>query len=1031
MNRRSGTSTMRLDQACQQVFLPLVQLIRHQYPLRNAIPKKPGPKTVAGRKHDYLAWLVVSINGDRVLSCKETRSEETRDARYGALRKFWDDHKGRGGLFAKGELSRKVFRPGGPSAVALISPCVSAASTNGLKLALNELHEAVSERSQPPRVVSISQEFDERIRKATDGLTPRAILRKQHNLLFQRLCAIRDSVIQEEGGRFWIEHRDLLNLRGFIPYYGWLVSHDPDARVWIYLQAPMPTILAENLQYQGGVILCLSGLPQNQSDAFAMLRTVGWVCHNNFETVAALAAHAGSDRHEAYLGGLSAAINAKKLLLEAMDAGTSDTLLRTPRNDPAHYTKEAPSALSALHPFLAGLRDFRWVSLFEWDEAYGKLFRVGWELHHRAISPRQGDSPMEDKKFWVKLYNARQRFSHAADALQELSPHDKCGDDKAIVLLGEVLFAHSFHKSPVIFVCRKRGEKDFGCDPAEDAKGHGALRRRHNYLFICFDALMPALLPILAECAKRLVTPCGKATTDSDYKKHVWSCFRKLENEVDDAIIKEFVETALKKFETSLGTILNSDDREHFGKRLIRHMIWVFLHEVQPEHAFRCIAYFPSRIKPNTPSGGCMIAFDKLPSAEDLLLIDNYVTDYFMAKNLVSAEFEPDLPCVYTSAGFERTMLTELERVLVEHESCTLGIAFLDIDGLKEINERMMRYALGSAVIRCFSVALAGYVSKDPNTTFLIGHRGGDEFVIGSISTADGNKSEEDLASVCRDFRPALMNSWKDGVRQEYAFFQRQGRIPRDQDAGGNNGGELTDLLKVLDEDLKGLHFTAGVASIQVNRLPTKNESMLGSYEKGMTYAEKACYVAKRLMRGSIIVLSKQLREGEKREQARENNEEYRVDEKQLVYLSETEVTNAETRFKDEKQMSNLLHVVRGECKVDKTLVPIAARVAEYFCHRFTARLGREGHVFASMHAVEADGETLGTSFVQMYFCGAKHADVNDVSRDVWHVWGECEKVLKTECESVGTPKWKHVAQSAYIGSATGWEQAKKLPIPT
>lgn len=178
----------------------------------------------------------------------------------------------------------------------------------------------------------------------------------------------------------------------------------------------------------------------------------------------------------------------------------------------------------------------------------------------------------------------------------------------------------------------------------------------YNYVFVTFDTYMKDLLPILNEGARRV-----REVGQDDYASFLDDIYETFVHTIREPRITQLTHTLRKHFERKLHPSLSHAAK--FGEMLIRHFIWVFLHEPHPDSAFSCLAYFPSRIKPDVPSGGCLLAFDDVPSATDLILIDNYVSDYFVAKSLISSEFETDFPCALTNKGFERSLVTAVKRV--------------------------------------------------------------------------------------------------------------------------------------------------------------------------------------------------------------------------------------------------------------------------------------------------------------------------------------------------------------------------------
>lgn len=365
-------------------------------------------------------------------------------------------------------------------------------------------------------------------------------------------------------------------------------------------------------------------------------------------------------------------------------------------------------------------------------------------------------------------------------------------------------------------------------------------------MFLTLDMIMQELLPIV-QAEARTIDGLGVAY---DYGTGLDRCYKTFTNKIGGNESKKLGEAILKHFETTLHPTLK--DKDNFAKKIIMHIIWVFLHETNPNAAFQCIVYFPSRIKPDMPSGGCLIAFDTMPSPIILFLVDNYVSDYFLARSLLNSEFETDYPCTLTNKGFERALLTSVQRIIREEgKEANLTLAFLDIDGLKKINDTTKSHILGTVAIRAFAESVASHITQEFRLTFgnkakiFFGRWGGDEFLIGVLSSESHSQTdpENKLEKLCKDITES--KEWGKYIESAIKHFADQQRISESkEDAKTNLNNALNDGK---------FSFTAGIGSCSFS---STSDHFFQKYEKLRNDVDKVCYIAKHFRRGSILKLT-------------------------------------------------------------------------------------------------------------------------------------------------------------------------------
>jgi len=459
---------------------------------------------------------------------------------------------------------------------------------------------------------------------------------------------------------------------------------------------------------------------------------------------------------------------------------------------------------------------------------------------------------MDNDDYWANIAIAVSRFNHAASAMEYLHEND------LIELLGNILFAQSSRKCPVIISCNRKSEVSGVENVNHIPDGYEPLKEKYGYMFLTLDMIMEQLLSIVQGEAETV----GGRGVDYDYVKGLGRCYKAFTEKIGEGKSKKLGKEILKHFETTLHPTLK--DPENFAKKLIKHIMWVFLHETKPNDAFQCLVYFPSRIKPDMPSGGCLIAFNTMPSPKILFLVDNYVSDYFLARSLLNSEFETDYPCTLTNKGFERAVLTSVQRIIREEKKeANFTLAFLDMDGLKKINDTTKSHILGTVAIRAFAESVASHITQDFRSAFgddakiFFGRWGGDEFLVGVLSSGPHGRTvidkkskalqtEQKLKELCDKIKEST--GWDKYIPEAIVHFIGQQRI------SGTADDALATLMPVL---VKGrLHFTAGIGSCSFS---STSDHFFQRYERLRNDVDKVCYIAKHFRRGSVLKLTDEI----------------------------------------------------------------------------------------------------------------------------------------------------------------------------
>lgn len=74
-----------------------------------------------------------------------------------------------------------------------------------------------------------------------------------------------------------------------------------------------------------------------------------------------------------------------------------------------------------------------------------------------------------------------------------------------------------------------------------------------------------------------------------------------------------------------------------FLTKLLRYLVWLVAHDIKTN----VVVYFPSTIKPETPAGGVLIGFNKLPSASTLIAVQEFVNNIFAVKGYMLSDLDP------------------------------------------------------------------------------------------------------------------------------------------------------------------------------------------------------------------------------------------------------------------------------------------------------------------------------------------------------------------------------------------------------
>jgi GGDEF domain-containing protein len=845
-------------------FLPLVHVLRSQFLIQgqsetddNATPS------------DVLKWLVVSEDiedqkASRLLSCSDTRTDGTRKDKYEKLRDLWIENQS--SCFPHGELSKWVFKHASSDVVVVLR---SATNIDYYRQWLKDLKEtnAWSFNSDTEYILILDDFLTKDIfnyEKIGEPDTLPAFLSELERLSSSSLAEVTKRILWPQ----W--ESPVWNEKDLACYFAWLICHDLDAQAWIYMRPPH--ISYHYTPYpdsQTGVLICLGFLPKSEDLALRYLDTLGWGVANAFETTSLLLTK--PDAEHLYIVGAYSEMQAKGALLNQIWNRNADLSYRLPRRQHSdvqtnrrHRHTYVP--LACLFPYLSSANNLglRWASFFEWDPVDDMLDRIGWAIGSGWPLVQER---LKDEDYWEQTQEAITHFSKAAKVMHSLHRENK------IELLGDILFAQSSKKSPVVITCRLeggfKGDETITRPPKEE---HDLLDKdAYNYVFVTFDTFMADLNPILKDGAKKV---CD--IRPDSYANFLDELYNEFVRAVTPKRIAKITQVLREHFERKLHPSLSH--AEKFGELLIRHLIWVFLHETKPNSSFTCLAYFPSRIKPDIPSGGCLLAFNEVPSTTNLLLIDNYVSDYFLAKSLIASEFETDFPCALTNKGFERSLITSIKRAFhYAEKDAVLTLAFMDLDGLKSINDTTKEHILGTVVIRVFSEILAECLD-DPNSPVnklgredydvFFGRWGGDEFLVGIVKSIEKGSKDNAVQNEIKYIEEILFSQivlvqnslkWKCTSDIDKFFsgslehFRRQKRIEPYKDLEQPDPS-LAKLKGIFGSSPPS--FTAAIGSTKLRHTADKNdEHPVKIYEDLRSQVDKACYLAKQSKRGSVLYL--------------------------------------------------------------------------------------------------------------------------------------------------------------------------------
>lgn len=806
--------------AARRAFLPLVHALR-----------SPFLSPFEGDAYPILKWLAVTANGERDVSCKDTCSDKDRAARYDLLRRVWK-HKSLG-LEDRGELSKCLFNLD-PSILTIILRSDDKESHTA-----TIIKEWVDDFSETTGLWSnYSVSFLKDLIGLPGELLQHIITAENESQFVTAITKVRE---QNPKDKPVIGFPCDWTTQALAEYFAWLICHDHDACAWLYFPVPKDNLFSP-ANVELGVVACLGKLPDNANIANRFLDTLAWGVASAFEAVSFLEQQpaAGGNTQVLHHYSIHSEIHAKSILLKQIHAVHADQLVALPRTaDVAERYRHVFAPLACTFPFLTSVSTLRWASFLDWDPTYDTLHRSGWAMGPGW--PNISNRVKENESYWAELKRDVARFQSAAEVMQNLH------EDKTIELLGSILFARSFKKCPLVITCYRNGKK-------WRSEGHEILGKRYQYLFLRLDSVMPQLLPHLEAAARE----CDNG--EMDYNKLINKCYTAVKNEPACINLEQSI---LDTFKSTLHPLI--EEEKTFGARILKHLIWVMLHESRPNEAFQCLAYFPSRIRPNMPSGGCLVAFDELPPPDELLLLDNHLANHFLARTLLNSDYERDFPCALTNAGFERSVLSTLQRIIREEESpAHIALAFLDMDGLKAINDSTKQHILGTVVIRAFSEQLGHHIDfelrKTPNSGIkcFFGRWGGDEFVIALIEPGSSTEVEGETVSKQKALADKLMalcanlngqpQIWEVPIRAAATHLWAQGRL-------GTTGQPKDKAVDLAVSNLKGqipnlqLSFTAGVAVDKIE----ESAQVARQYEALRSAADDVCYVAKHLRRGTVL----------------------------------------------------------------------------------------------------------------------------------------------------------------------------------
>ncbi len=493
----------------------------------------------------------------------------------------------------------------------------------------------------------------------------------------------------------------------------WLYLHDSNAKYWVYIPEKQ-SVIDDAGQKSGGVIICLSKQPTED-----FLNTCEDLSQFYFKYLV-YTQDIPDDGRSLPSEMLFASVLSKDIFLKYIDE--IDQCIRDIHTHQDRLAeKENLLAFSPLYSVLTQIESFRWLSALGWHSAIEEPYRIRWDIGKPGTAADHAES--EPANFWERNNQERKRFSKMANEFHKLLKSGK------IISLNQLIFTRCANKKPLVVLYDQAKQSLFHSYPR-----HQYLEVHCGFVYCSFKRFYDFISPKIQAYSFRY---------DAEGKFNFDHFIRTMSGSTDgfsrtvlDYLKQEFY-ADIQKLSPA---IQNEDD---FLVKLASYLCWLVAHDLET----KLVAYFPSHITPDIPSGGILVGFTELPSPSELIVIQEFVSNFLLAKGYLLSELVPDFPLVLSSAAFQRKFAKLADKA--KKDNRPLSLAVIDLDHLKRFNDQLKNHLYGTLALRIFIVSIVEAV-KEKESCF--GKYGGDEFLLSILGT--GNE----LQSILTTARLTLSN---------------------------------------------------------------------------------------------------------------------------------------------------------------------------------------------------------------------------------------------------------------------------------
>lgn len=490
----------------------------------------------------------------------------------------------------------------------------------------------------------------------------------------------------------------------FLRYLCWLILHDPTANFWIYI--PDMTDLAK--KHSSGIVMCFEKVPSN--DELNIIYDIAKTC---FETINYTINFCGMERGIISDTSIASYLS-KRTLLKEENKTNIDRYIRnfTSGNNKDELMKiEEKLIFYPLYLSLTHLEDFRWISAFGFHNLVKDNipYRIGWDL--------MPSFEFESMHFWTETRNKSDLFKKMADKF-----YDEVSNGN-IISLGTYIFTKCNNKKPLVILYNLSKERVL------EKTDYNHLEKDGQFVFCSFKTFYDHIFNKIHDCLKNVET---NNATGFNLMEFINSVIPKNQEKEYLKYLENEIYSHLKKLDIKLGIELE----DVFLTKLLRYLVWLVAHDIKTN----VVVYFPSTIKPETPAGGVLIGFNKLPSASTLIAVQEFVNNIFAVKGYMLSDLDPKFPEALHFAAFTR-------RYTKMDIKNGITVAFIDLDYFGKVNKGL-GHQKGDEVLSSFFSTIKSSLKDIAVDSSIFCRFGGDELVFAAetnVVTAVKSKLEESM----------------------------------------------------------------------------------------------------------------------------------------------------------------------------------------------------------------------------------------------------------------------------------------------